>query len=243
MPIVKLKEFKNRQAGIYVISPTDSNDIAGATDAKHPSPTPKPVGPSGGYAKDADLIHFKVGRTIQMNNRLNSYHLCFNEGFYIYKALMLNDTYDYKNKDARKICLAKTKEIEAHLFKLLEPINYTTTTRRKSEWFREKKTDTIIAEALIATHNAFKADTDYPIMNFSRKLSGGFLTAPNYFYNHFFIDDTETIIISLGITETPPSYLPQEGAKTRSGRVIKVSSKLKDVLHFDLKKKVSKSWS
>ena len=221
MPIVKLKEFKNRQAGIYVISPTDSND-----------------------AKDAELIHFKVGRTIQMNNRLNSYHICFNEGFYIYKALMLNDKYDYKNKELRKICLAKTKEIEAHLFKLLEPINYTTTTRRKSEWFREKKTDTIIAEALIATHNAFKADTDYPIMNFSRKLSGGFLTAPNYFYNHFFIDDTETIVIKqrLGITESPPSYLPQEGAKTRSGRVIKASSKLKDVLHFDLKKKVSKSW-
>ena len=215
MPIVKLKEFKNRQAGIYVISPTDSND-----------------------AKDADLIHFKVGRTIQMNTRMNGYHICFNEGFYIYKALMLNDTYDYKNKDARKICLAKTKEIEAHLFKLLEPINYTTTTRRKSEWFREKKTDTIIAEALIATHIEFKADTDYPIINFfrSEKLSG-------YFYNHFFIDDIETIILSLGITESPPSYLPQEGAKTRSGRVIKVSSKLKDALHFDLKKKVSKSWS
>ena len=56
MPIVKLKEFKVRQVGIYVISP---------------------------QSPENDTISFKIGRTIQMNKRLNGYHLCFPDGFYI----------------------------------------------------------------------------------------------------------------------------------------------------------------
>ena len=63
MPIVKLKEFKVRQVGIYVISPQTPED---------------------------DKISFKIGRTIQMNKRLNGYHLCFPDGFYIYTALMIH---------------------------------------------------------------------------------------------------------------------------------------------------------
>ena len=75
MPIVKLKELKVRLVGIYVISP---------------------------QAPEDNKISFKIGRTIQMNKRLNGYHLCFPDGFYIYKALMLNDTFKTQTKEEKK---------------------------------------------------------------------------------------------------------------------------------------------
>ena len=83
MPIVKLKEFKVRQVGIYVISP---------------------------QAPEDDKISFKIGRTIQMNKRLNGYHLCFPDGFYIYKALMLNDTFKTQSKEDKKKCIDMTRK-------------------------------------------------------------------------------------------------------------------------------------
>ena len=65
MPLVKLKEFQKRQSGVYIISD---------------------------QAPEDEKIKYKIGRTIYMNKRLNSYHICYPDGFFIYKALLLNET-------------------------------------------------------------------------------------------------------------------------------------------------------
>ena len=192
MPIVKLLEFrKGKQMGIYVISPQE--------------PTDKEIG-------------FKIGRTIQMDKRLNDYHLCYNHGFYIYRALMLNDTYGRRSKAEKQAAIDMTTKIEKHVHDLLKHINVKTPTRKyKSEWFLDSSKLEVIDKALIATHKKFEKETDYPLLGFYKP-----------FYNKFFIDGMEEVVL----TEKPPSYLPKEGQKTRSGRTVKVSSKLKDSLFF-----------
>ena len=45
--------------------------------------------------------NFKLGRTIDLKNRLNSYHLCYNSGFYIYCVLPLSNKYNLVGTDNR----------------------------------------------------------------------------------------------------------------------------------------------
>ena len=199
MPIVKLNEFKYRQAGIYIICPED--------------PT---LQEKNGY---------KIGRTIQMDKRLNSYHICFNGGMWICKALMLNDLYKTRKNDDKKATLAKTIEVEKYIHKLLDKYNHTTSTRRKSEWYI--CTDEVLNKALIETHKRFDRDTDYPIVGFKKP-----------FYNKFYIDNIEDIITS----KITPKSMPQDGQKTRSGRVIKSTkdTKFKDMVYIVDKKEKKK---
>ena len=214
MPLARLKEFRNRQAGIYVISPQLPTD---------------------------DTIMFKIGRTIQMNKRLNGYHLCFPDGYYIYKALMLNDTYKTRLKTDKKKTLAKTIELEKFIHDQLESHRHKSTTRTKHEWFSFTGSIQDIDKALIACHNEFKTDTDYPIIQFSNKG----------FYDYFYIDDIEEMKITktrLGITDKPPSYMggsvnvPKVEGVRQSGRQKKMPEKFKDYEFFDPKKRVSKNW-
>ena len=202
MPIVKLKEFKVRQVGIYVISP---------------------------QAPEDDKISFKIGRTIQMNKRLNGYHLCFPDGFYIYKALMLNDTFKTQSKEDKKKCIDMTRKIEKFIHDDLNGIRFQSTTRTKHEWFVIDENITIqrISDALLKAHEHFKNETDYPIQKFSKD-----------FYGKFFIDDAEDYDIrkDLKIVKEPPKYMPQEGQQTRSGRVVKKNTKYKDSEYFDISK-------
>ena len=142
MPLKKLKEFRNRQTGVYVISPQPPED---------------------------ETIMFKIGRTIQMNKRLNAYHICFVDGFYIYKAIMLNNTYKTKTVVDKKRTLNKTIEIENFIHNQLESHRHKSTTRRKHEWFSFTGELTEIDEVLIACHNKFKEDTEYPITEFSKR--------------------------------------------------------------------------
>jgi hypothetical protein len=220
MPLTRLKEFRNRQAGVYVISP------------QHPTD---------------DTIMFKIGRTIQMNKRLNGYHLCFPDGFYIYKALMLNDTYKTRLKTDKQTALALTIKLEKFIHTLLEPYRHKSTTRTKHEWFSFTGNLEEIDKALITCHNEFKTETDYPITQFSDKG----------FYDYFYIDDVEEMKIAktrLGITEKPPEYMGGEvhivnkvkiiegGRSTRVGRQTVRPKKFDDSEYFDLKKKVGKNW-
>ena len=201
MPIVKLNEFKVRQVGIYVISPQPPED---------------------------DTISFKIGRTIQMNKRLNGYHLCFPDGFYIYKALMLNDTFKTRSKEDKKKCIDMTRKIEKFIHDDLNKIRFQSTTRTKHEWFViDNITLQRISEALLKAHQHFKNETDYPILKFRKD-----------FYGKFFIDDAEDYDIrkDLNIVKEPPKYMPQEGQQTRSGRVVKKNTKYKDSEYFDISK-------
>jgi hypothetical protein len=193
MPVAKFTEFKHRKAGIYVISPQPPTD---------------------------DSIEYKIGRTVQMEKRLNSYHICYNQGFYIYKAIMLNDLYKTKNKEDKAVSIAKTREVEKYLHDLLDPINVKSTTRRFNEWFMSKKGSDEIDKALIKTHEKFKRDTEYPILGFKPSET---------FYNKFYIDNFEELTV-----KEPPKELPQDGQKTRSGRVIRSTSKtkFKDMLYI-----------
>ncbi len=76
---------KKKTAGLYVISP------------QHPSV----------------VTQYKVGRSIDLNVRLNSYGLCYSRGFYIYGIIIL------KNTTPKKKLLARTIEAEKNLFTLL----------------------------------------------------------------------------------------------------------------------------
>jgi hypothetical protein len=178
MPIIKLEEFKDRQMGVYVIS------------ADKPSKTGKNM--------------YKVGRSIQMDKRLNSYHICFPDYFYVCKALMLDDGFTTKTKATKKKSLDMTIKIEKFIHNLLAKYRYKSSTRRKHEYFN--CTEKVMDEALVETSEHFAEYVGYPIFGFKKPL-----------YNKFFVDGIEELITS----EAPPSALPQDGQKTRSGRIIK----------------------
>jgi hypothetical protein len=222
MPLVRLKEFRKSQAGVYVISPQPPED---------------------------ETIMFKIGRTIQMNKRLNAYHICFPDGFHIYKALMLNSSYNPKgNAVEKKRCVAMTMKLEKFVHDHLDDHRHKSTTRAKHEWFGFTGDLHEINEALIACHTKYKSDTDYPILVFSKKG----------FYDYFYIDGVEEVKIAtkrLGISDKPPIYIGgkvkmvegepkiEGGATTRAGRQVVRPSKFKDSEFFDLKKRVTKKWN
>ena len=97
-----------------------------------------------------------------MNKRLNSYHICFPDGFYIYKALLLNETYKTKTKQDKQRTLAKTIQLEKYIHDGLEKHRHSSSTRRKHEWFHVDTEK--LEEVLINCHNEFKNDTDYPVL-------------------------------------------------------------------------------
>ena len=71
MPLAEVKEFERRQSRVYVIS-------------DHPP--------------EDEKVKFKTGRTIYMNRRLDGYHLCYLDGFYMYKVIILNGSYTTETK-------------------------------------------------------------------------------------------------------------------------------------------------
>jgi len=210
MPVVDLLEFKNyprkSPAGVYVISPDDVYE---------------------------PNIRYKIGHTIDMKNRLNNYHICFNDGFFIYHALLLKkEKYPNRTKKQRETTFEMTEKLEKFVHNKLKDINWKTHTRTwRSEWFMTDSSDEQIKQALIDCHNEYKEDTHPPILQFEKPK-----------YDKFFIDGIENVKKRIGIVEEAPSYLP-ENTTTRSGRVVKKSSKLKDYDYIDIKKRVRKKWS
>ena len=190
MPIAKIKELKNVcNAGIYCISSTE---------------------PKKG------LIDVKIGRTIDFKNRLNAYHICWNEGFYIYDVLPLHKKYKLKTKAERKASLDMTIILENELFNMMKDKNVKTTTRtHKSEWFR--CSSDYVADMFQKLHEKFPNDTANPITRWSDPLI------------HIFDVDGFTVD-TLKTQEEPPSFLPQDGQITRKGRIIKSTkhTKFKD---------------
>lgn len=112
MPIIGFPELKNYHAGIYVISP----------DQYKPNKS----------------IRFKIGRSINLRKRLNDYNICYNEGYYVYFCIIVNDNEDVnRTSQIKKDLIEITKELEEEINEDLRQYNETYDTRKyKAEWFK-----------------------------------------------------------------------------------------------------------
>jgi hypothetical protein len=119
-----------------------------------------PVMKSGSY-------QIKVGRTINFRNRMNAYHLCYNEGYYVVALLPLKAR--TQPKDRLKITMLLEKAAGEKLGKSRTYANRQT---RGSEWYY-KSTHQIHA-LFKSLHQEFKTDnyflTDPPILKFDQKF-------------------------------------------------------------------------
>ena len=213
-----MKEFVDNQKGIYVISRYAPE-----------------------YKKDKKI--FKIGRTILMNRRLNEYHLCFPNGFYIYCGLTLKN-----QKLSKKKSIDHLKTIEENIHKKLreQDKHFKSSARRKHEWFYDFEA---IKKALQECYEEHSKILNEPIIGFEEP-----------FYNHFVIDGTEEVVakkLGVMVYDEPnedileeekegirrantPSYMPTANRRGRYKRQIKEPEKLKDSYYIDIKKNVSK---
>ena len=93
----------NRKPGLYVLSPKN-------------------------YKNKTIRRPFKIGMSTNLLKRLDSYHLCFPNGFYIYNVLVFKPKY--------KQWRGELKDVETELHEFLNEYQMKTTTRRKGEWFK-----------------------------------------------------------------------------------------------------------
>ena len=100
--VIKLKELEDLTGGIYCLSPTISKG----------------------------RFSMKVGRTVNFKDRLNAYHLCFNEGFHLLGILPLKAR--VPEADRMKF----VRIMEKKVFELLKDDQMTYPNRRRgSEWY------------------------------------------------------------------------------------------------------------
>ena len=115
----------------------------------------------------------KIGRTINFRKRLNDYHLCYNDGYYVIALLPL------KSRTPPKDRLKITMQLEkAAGDKLGKSRTYANRQTRGSEWYY--KTTSQIHELFKALHQEFKRAnnigtgsyfvTDPPILKFNQKF-------------------------------------------------------------------------
>ena len=196
MPIADIYELRDKSnGGLYAISPEAPN-------------------------KRGKKM-FKVGRTINFRKRLNDYHICFNEGFYIYAILPLNkDKYPMDNETNKKEALQMTIKIESYAFEMLKKFEKRFTTRTfKSEWFQLPKT--LLNEFLNLVHEKFPDDTEKPILKWQEPRIHTF--------------EIDGFIENVDYTKMPLTSMVKPGqVSKRSGRVIKSTkdTKFKDMFYL-----------
>ncbi len=66
--------------------------------------------------KSSDVTQWKVGRTVNLKNRMNQYILCFPKGFFIYGILII------KNTSPKKQLIERTKKLEQIFFIYLKEL-------------------------------------------------------------------------------------------------------------------------
>jgi hypothetical protein len=182
MPLAQIKELEGNNSGIYVISPESPDD---------------------------QKRNFKIGRTINMRKRLNNFHICFNEGYYIYAVLPLADKYTQRTKDEKKLAIEATSHIEKSVFEVLKKYNKTYSTRsKKSEWYYATKAE--VVRVLEMIHKTLPTHTKPPIIEWTDD------------YLHEFEIDGFTIDVAGAIVQTEPlTGMVKDGYTTRSGRKVK----------------------
>ena len=125
--VIKIKEIEDMTGGLYCLAPH--------------------------LAKGK--FSMKIGRTINFHDRLNAYHLCFNEGFHLIAILPL------KNRLTKKQRTQYVREMEKKVFEILKDDQRTYPNRRRgSEWYAT--TITKIKKAFKQVHlSSIKEDTFY----------------------------------------------------------------------------------
>ena len=198
MPLRDMQELKSLSpAGLYAFSPT------------------KPL------VRGKTLM--KIGRTVNCRTRLNQYHICYNEGFYIAGWLPLNAIqYDLRLKENRAHAIELTMRMEARMFTLLQRYNVKTTTRKyHSEWFNLTLKE--LHAAFNKVYREFIHHCTEPWLEIwmSPPLPTGVMQE---------MED----MAELETMPDPPSYLPQPGSLSRrSGRTIRTPSKFRDSMFID----------
>ena len=100
--VIKLKELESLTGGIYCLAPHISK---------------------GKYS-------MKIGRTVNFKDRLNAYHLCFNEGFHLLGILPLKDRLTKAER------MKYVRELEKRVFEIMKDDRRTYPNRnRGSEWY------------------------------------------------------------------------------------------------------------
>ena len=84
---VYLPEIKGERAGLYVLSPNLNRDV------------------------------FKIGISQSIKKRMNSYHICFPEGFYIHAIIIIQEK--YKNTNIGKEKQGTIQKSVRYLFKIV----------------------------------------------------------------------------------------------------------------------------
>lgn len=190
MPLAKIDELVGiSNGGLYCISPDP---------------------PCEGASTD-----FKIGRTIDFRKRLNSYHICYNEGFYIYAVLPLSKKYKMDTKEERAEAVDTTKKIEARAFVLLKKHNKLfSTRRRKSEWFGCLKN--VVVAVFTQLNKEFEDDTVPPI----------------YHWEDDFVDDFRIDGFRVKLQTEVPSYLPSSIKRKKGERTPKLPKSYSDFKFF-----------
>ena len=91
--------------------------------------------------KKGKVNDFKIGLTLDMRRRLNSYHLCYNRGYHIHGLILVKSSVNKQDGKEQKLELSRLlRAAESQMFEWLKKYNVKTSTRtRNSEWFRGKK--------------------------------------------------------------------------------------------------------
>ena len=100
--VIKMKELEGLTGGLYCLAPHISK---------------------GPYS-------MKIGRTVNFKDRLNAYHLCFNEGFHLLAILPLKDRLTKADK------MKYVRLMEKAVFEIMKDDRRTYPNRKRgSEWY------------------------------------------------------------------------------------------------------------
>jgi hypothetical protein len=122
-------------------------------------------------------IQIKIGRSINIKDRLNAYHLCFNSGYDVVAFLPLSKSIKYK-KDKMALTIKLEKYVAGILGKSRTYANRKT---RGSEWW--ETTVFQVKKALTKTHLDHPDETAEPILTFR-----------NGFINNFTVEGIKTTV-------------------------------------------------
>ena len=190
MPIADIPELRHTSnAGLYAISPEP--------------PSKKKTS-------------FKAGRSVNFKKRLNDYHLCFNEGYYIYCILPIAKNLYHEDPlaERKKKILALTRRLETEVFKLIHHhMELYTTRSKKSEWYG--MTNAQLKQYFVRVHEMFPNTTMPPIAKWVEP------------FMHHFVDEGEEIEVS----DRPIAGMTQ-GRDVEGKRKIKVKQLGKDEVYI-----------
>ena len=203
----ELTKYKANKGGIYALAPDKAED----------PDTP---------------FQMKVGRTVNFETRLNSYHLCFNGGYRMIALLPLKNTCPKDLREKRSRELEKRAHDILFRYKKSYPNR---STSRGSEWYAVSINH--IKKVFQDLHNEYKSDkydlTASPILNFEDDYLNKFVTYSDTTNTHKVKSSTpDKVVISLKAKVKqlkPKTIKPKKKIKMNMKKVSSIK-KIKDIL-------------